>query len=150
MTLHVSRFIPDSSRMAEWLACLWQGPVPDGLRLERWLYLQDQRGGALRGMLVIWEGDDEATAYMERAFGGFGELTTEIVVDNTAGLAAAFARDLDEFGAVMARQGMTPEQIASATDLRRRGKDAGSQEDAAAAARAWQAEQAQSSDRGSD
>jgi hypothetical protein len=141
MTLHVSRFVPDAPRMSEWLACLWQGPVPADLRLERWLYLQDGPGSALRGMLVMWEGDDEAAAYMERAFGGFGEFTTETVVDNTAGLAAAFERDLDAFAAVMARQGMSAEQIADATDLRRRGLEATSQEEAAAAGRAWQAEQ---------
>jgi hypothetical protein len=141
MTLHVSRFVPDAPRTAEWLACLWQGPVPAGLRLERWLYLQDQPGAALRGMLVMWEGDDEATAYMERAFGGFGEFTTDVVVDNTAGLAAAFVRDLDAFGAIMERQGMSGEQIGAAVDLRRRGLEAATQEDAAVAGRAWQAEQ---------
>jgi hypothetical protein len=127
--------------MAEWLACLWQGPVPDGLRLERWLYLQDRPGAVLRGMLVVWEGDDEATAYMERAFGGFGEFTTEVVVDNTAGLAAAFARDLDAFGAVMERQGMSSGQVGAAVDLRRRGLEAATQEAAAVAGREWQAEQ---------
>ena len=138
VVLHVSRFVPDAPRMSEWLACLWQGDVPAGLKLERWLYLQTEP----RGMLVMWEGDDEATAYMERAFGSFGEFTTEVVVDNTAGLAAALARDLDEFGATMDRQGLSPDAIASALDLRRRGKEASSQEAAAAAGRAWQSEQA--------
>jgi len=141
MTLHVSRFVPDAPRTAEWLACLWQGDVPADLKLERWLYLRDEPGAPLRGMLVMWEGDDDARAYMERAFGGFGEFTTEVVVDNTAGLAAAFARDLDAFGAVMGRQGMSAQQVADAVDLRRRGLEAGSQDDAAAAGRTWQAEQ---------
>ncbi len=138
MTLHVSRFIPDPPRMSEFLACLWQGDVPASLKLERWLYLQTEP----RGMLVVWEGDDDATAYMERAFGGFGEFTTEVVVDNTPGLAAALVRDLDEFEKTLERQEIAPEQIASHLDLRRRGKEASSQEEAAAAGRAWQAEQA--------
>ncbi|HEY7107156.1 MAG TPA: hypothetical protein VH986_12185 [Acidimicrobiia bacterium] len=141
MARHVSRFVPDAARMPEFLACLWQGDVPESLALERWLYLQDERGGRPRGMLVMWAGDDVATAYMERAFGGFGEFTTEVVVDNTPGLAAALARDLDAFGTTMARQGAAPDAIASALDLRRRGMEAPSQQDAAAAGRAWQAEQ---------
>jgi hypothetical protein len=142
MTLHVSRFVPDTARMPEFLACLWQGDVPESLVLERWLYLQDEPGGTLSGMLVMWEGDADATAYMERAFGRFGEFTTEVVVDNTPGLAAALARDLDAFGTTMQQRRATPEAIANALDLRRRGLEAPSQEDAAAAARAWQAEQA--------
>ena len=142
VVLHVSRFVPDPPHMSEFLACLWQGDVPGSLKLERWLYLQTEPPTELRGMLVMWEGDDEAAAYMERAFGGFGEFTTEVVVDNTPGLAAALVRDLDEFARTMERQGVAAEQIASQLDLRRRGKEASSQEEAAAAGRAWQAEQA--------
>ena len=84
--MHVSRFTPDPSRQAEFLACLWQGDVPSSLRLSKWLYL----AGEPRRMLLLWEGDDEAAAYVERAFGGFGVLDTEAVTDSTPGLAAAF------------------------------------------------------------
>ena len=35
----------------------------------KWLYLPDEP----RQMLLLWEGDDDACAYIERAFGGFGD-----------------------------------------------------------------------------
>ena len=50
---HVSRFTPDPTRFAEFLACLWQGDVPESLVLSKWLYLP----GEPRAMLVLWEGD---------------------------------------------------------------------------------------------
>jgi hypothetical protein len=136
--LYLSRFTPDTTRFGEFLACLWQGDVPDSLVLERWLYLQGQPVG----MMILWEGDDAAAAYMDRAFGGFGTLETEPVVDNTPGLAAALARDLDAFGEVMRGQGADQAAIDNALDVRRRGKEAATQEDAAAAGRSWTAEQA--------
>jgi hypothetical protein len=135
--LHLSRFHPDTDRFAEFLACLWQGDVPETLELARWLYLTDEP----RGMLILWEGDDAAREYIERAFGGFGTLQTEVVVDNTPGLAAAFARDLDGFGEVMRTQGASEAAIEQALDVRRRGMEAATQDDAAAAGRAWAEEQ---------
>jgi len=135
--LHLSRFVPDPTRFAEFLACLWQGEIPGSLVLGRWLYLT----GEPRAMVVLWEGDDEARAYMERAFGGFGSFETEVVVDNTPGLAAAFARDLEGFGDVMRVQGATEDEIAAALDVRRRGREAGSPAEAAEAGRAWAEEQ---------
>ncbi|MFI5052762.1 MAG: hypothetical protein ACHQDE_00245 [Acidimicrobiia bacterium] len=138
---HVSRFTPDPSRFGEFLACLWQGEVPASLVLSKWLYLP----GEPRAMLILWEGDAVARDYVERAFGGFGTLETDQVTDVTPGLAAALARDLDGFGRVMQAQGATPEAIDTALDVRRRGMNASTQADAAAAGRAWMAEQSQNS-----
>ena len=135
--MYATRFTPDQSRSAEFLACLWQGPVPESLELSKWLYLP----GEPRQMLILWDGDDDARAYIERAFGGFGTLDTETVTDATPGLAAAFARDLDAFGRHLQTTGSSPDAIATALDVRRRGMEASSQEDAAAAGRAWAAEQ---------
>ena len=135
--MFASRFTPDQSRSAEFLACLWQGPVPESLVLSKWLYLP----GEPRRMLLLWEGDDDARTYIERAFGGFGTLDTETVTDATPGLSAAFARDLDAFGRHLETTGSAPDAVATALDVRRRGMEASSQEDAAAAGRAWAAEQ---------
>jgi hypothetical protein len=135
---HLSRFIPDQARFAEFLACLWQGDVPETLVLSKWLYLT----GEPRGMLILWEGDDDARAYVERAFGGFGTLETELVTDATPGLAAALARDLEGFGRVMEAQGASAEAVEHALDVRRRGMEAPTQAAAAAAGRAWSEEQA--------
>jgi hypothetical protein len=129
---HVSRFVPDTTRSAEFLACLWQGPVPASLRLDRWLYL----AGEPRAMLLLWEGDDEAGAFIDRAFGNFGDLETEIVTNATPGLAAAFARDLDAFGAWMRSGGADAQTVAAALDARRLGLESATQEAAAEAARA--------------
>jgi hypothetical protein len=128
----VTRFVPDRTRTAEFLACLWQGPVPASLRLDRWLYLP----GEPQAMLLLWEGDDEAREYIDRAFGRFGDLDTEIVTDATPGLAAAFARDLDAFGAWMRGGGADEQTVAAALDVRRLGLESATQEAAADAARA--------------
>jgi hypothetical protein len=135
---HVSRFTPDSTRFAEFLACLWQGDVPESLVLSKWLYLP----GEPRAMLILWEGDGAARDYVERAFGGFGQLDTEEVTDATPGLAAALDRDLAAFGRVMEAQGASAEAIDAALDVRRRGLEAPTQQAAAEAGRAWSAEQA--------
>jgi hypothetical protein len=137
--LHVTRFTPDETRFPEFLACLWQGDVPASLDLVKWLYLP----GEPRAMLLLWEGDDDAHAYVERVFGEFGALDTETVTDATPGLAAAFARDLDAFARHLQSRGSNPDEIAVALDVRRRGMDAPSQDDAAAAGRAWAIEQEQ-------
>jgi hypothetical protein len=134
---HVSRFTPDQARLAEFLACLWQGEVPASLQLVKWLYLP----GEPRAMLLLWEGDDDARAHVERVFGNFGALDTEVVTDATPGLAAAFARDLDAFARHLEASGTPPDAIAAALDVRRRGMEASSQDDAATAGRAWAAEQ---------
>ena len=136
--MFLSRFMPDPTRFGEFLACLWQGDVPETLTLSRWLYLS----GEPRGMVILWDGDEAAQAYVERAFGDFGELATEVVTDNTPGLAAAFDRDLDGFGEVMRSMGATQDAIDAALDLRRRGLEAPTREAALAAGRAWTAEQA--------
>lgn len=136
---HVSRFTPDPARSAEFLACLWQGPVPSTLRLSKWLYLP----GEPRAMLLLWEGDVDARGYIDRAFGGFGELETEVVTDATPGLAAALARDLEGFGTWMAEGGTPAAAIDAGLAVRRLGLEAATQDDAASAARAWAAAQEQ-------
>ena len=80
-------------------------------------------------------------AYIERAFGSFGELRTETVTDATPGMAAAFARDLDAFGDFLRQsQGASESDVAAQLDLRRRGLEAPDLSAAAAAGRQWQAE----------
>ena len=134
----MSRFEPDSTRSAEFLACLWQGDIPASFVLRGWLYLEDTPGV----VLLIWEGDDSSRAYVERTFGGFGRLTTEAVRDATPAMAACLARDLDAFGAFLAAHGSGPEEVARQLDLRWRGLSAASQDEAATAGRAWAEEQA--------
>jgi hypothetical protein len=135
--LHLSRFQPDTARTAEFLACLWQGSVPESFALREWLYVEVSP----RAMVLLWEGDDEAAAYVERNFGGFGVLTTEVVTSATPGLAACLDRDLDGFGAWLAARGSTDDEIARQLDVRRRGLEAASQAEAAAGGRAWAAEE---------
>lgn len=136
--LHLSRFQPDTARSAEFLACLWQGAVPETFVLHEWLYVE----GAPRSMVLLWEGDDAARAYVERNFGGFGVLTTDVVTSATPGLAACLDRDLDAFGQWLSGRGSSPDEIAAQLDVRRRGLEAASQSDAAARGRDWAAEQA--------
>jgi hypothetical protein len=135
---YLSRFKPDATRSAEFLACLWQGEVPESFTLQRWLYI----GSPPRGMFISWEGDDAALAWVDRSFGGFGELQHEVVTDATPGLAACVERDLDAFGAWLASRSTAPEQIEAQLDIRRRGLEAATQEEAAAAGRTWAGEQA--------
>jgi hypothetical protein len=134
---HLSRFTPDQTRFAEFIACLWQGPVPEDLILHEWIYLQ----GEPRSMIIVWEGGPDADAYVTRAFGSFGSLVSEEVTNATRGLATCFERDLDGFGDFLRHeQGWTEDEIAAQLDLRRRGLTAATLDEAAAAGRAWQAE----------
>jgi len=133
--LHHSTFRPDPARIGEWLACLWQGPAPADLVIRQWLYLP----GEPRGMIMMWEGGQEAEAFVERAFGGFGEIETHAVTDATPGMAHAIARDLEAFDAWMTERGAPRAEIDRQLDLRRRGKLAASQEAAAAEGKAWAA-----------
>jgi hypothetical protein len=132
----MTKFTPDQTRMAEFIACLWQGPVPKDLLLHKWIYLQ----GEPRAMLILWEGDGDAEEYIARAFGSFGTLDSEVVTDATTGLATCFQRDLDGFGAFLRGRGSDEGEVAAQLDLRRRGLEASTLDEAAAAGRAWQAE----------
>jgi hypothetical protein len=135
--MYVTRFTMDQQRSAEFIACLWQGPVPGDLVLHEWLYLQ----GEPRAILLIWEGDRPAEEYVQRAFGSFGTLETEEVSNATPGLSTCLQRDLEGFGAFLRDfQGASDEAVAAQLDLRRRGLEAATLEEAAAAGRAWQAE----------
>jgi hypothetical protein len=135
--LYASKFDPDPARFAEFLACLWQGEIPDDLTLHRWLYLERQP----QAMLLLWEGEAPARAWVERAFGSFGGLTIDPVTDATAGLAACLARDLDGFGAWLSARGVSGDELAAQLDVRRRGLHAPSHPAAIEAGRAWAGEQ---------
>jgi len=131
--LHHSVFAPDRARAGEWLASLWQGPAPTDLVIRHWLYLP---GEPLR-MVMVWDGDSESEAFVERVFGGFGKIETHVVTDATAGMAHAVARDLEAFADWMTRRGAPAEEVARQVDLRRRGRDAPDQAAAEAEGRAW-------------
>lgn len=136
--LYLYRFRPDPSRTAEFLASLWQGPVPADFRLHRWLYVE----GEPREMVLIWEGEDPGRQWVEQCFGSFGELTAEPVTDSTPGLAACLDRDLDAFGQWLRQRGSGEEEVARQLDVRRRGLQARSHEEAVQAGRRWAGEQA--------
>jgi hypothetical protein len=131
--LHHSVFQPDYDRVGEWLACLWQGAAPADLMVRQWLYMP----GEPRRMVMLWEGGEEAEAYVERAFGGFGEIETHSVNDATPGMIHAIMRDLAGFEQWMHDRGAAPDEVTRQLDLRRRGKAAVDQAAAAIAGRAW-------------
>ena len=134
MLFHTT-FKPDPARTNEWLACLWQGPAPADLKVRTWLGL----GGDPRTMVLVWEGGPEAEAFVERVFGGFGDVETKQANEST-GMASAFARDLDAYEKMVRDRGLDPKEIARQLDLRRRGMGAPDAAAAIAAARAWAAE----------
>jgi hypothetical protein len=136
--LHLYRFRPDPGRTAEFLASLWEGPIPSDLRLHRWLYVD----GDPREMVLVWEGDEPARQWVDRAFGSFGSLSGETVTDATPGLAACLDRDLDTFGEWLRARGSDDEEVAPQLDVRRRGLQARSHDEAVRAGRAWAEEQA--------
>jgi hypothetical protein len=131
--MNLCRFRPDPARSPEFLAALWQGPRPAHLTLHRWLYLE----GEPREMVLLWEGDDDARAWIERSFGEFGVLTSEPVTDSTPGLAACLDLDLDGFGDWLRGRGTDEEEISRQLDVRRRGLESATREEALAAGRAW-------------
>jgi hypothetical protein len=135
--LHLSRFRPDPATLSTFVACLWQGDVPQSLDLRTYLYTSTDP----LEMALLWEGDAEAASYMDRAFATFGTWTDESVTDQTPAMHAALARDLDAFGDWMRRRGDDDDWIARQLDLRRRGRDAATPEDARAEAAAHDAEQ---------
>jgi hypothetical protein len=134
--LHLSKFTPAPATFSEFIACLWQGDVPESLELRTYLYTAGQQ----LSMVLLWEGGDDAVAYMDRAFGGFGEWDTEVVTDQTPSMQAALRRDLDTFGEWMRARGADAATIEAALDLRRRGKESASTDAARAAAAAYDEE----------
>jgi hypothetical protein len=134
--IRLSHFQPDLHRTGEFLATLWQGPVPKSLILHKWLYLDTSP----RTILLLWEGDEEADAYVERVFGGFGVLTSQTVTDATEGLTLCFARDLDGFGRWLAERGTAETEIKRQLAVRRQGRDAPTPELAISAGKAWMAD----------
>lgn len=141
MIFHTT-FRADPARVNEWLACLWQGPAPADLRVREWLTYAGEAGEPRIGIL-IWEGNDEARVFVERAFGGFGQAETR-EASSSSGMAAAIARDLEGYESMMVARNVDPAEIARQVDLRRRGMEAADQAAAAEAARAWEAEASQS------
>lgn len=133
--LYHTTFVIDPDRVDEWLACLWQGTAPADLKVREWLTLT----GEPRTAILIWEGGEEALAFVERAYGGFGKVETRAASAST-GMASAIARDLDGYERMMKERNAAPAEIARQVDLRRRGMEAPDQAAAKAAARAWAAE----------
>jgi hypothetical protein len=129
--LHLSRFQPDPLRRTEFLAVVWQGEIPASLELRSYFYTSTRP----RGMILVWEGDGEAEAYMDRVWGGHGQWHTDVVSDETASLLTVLDRDLDGFGRILGEHGWDTEQIADALEIRRIGLRAGSPQDAIDAAR---------------
>lgn len=133
--IYHTTFLIDPERVNEWLACLWQGPAPTDLKVREWLTL----AGEPRTAILIWEGGGDARAFVERAYGGFGQVETREATSST-GMASAFARDLEGYERMMKERKADPAEIARQVDLRRRGMEAADQASASAAARAWVAE----------
>jgi len=129
--LHLSRFLPEPSLRTEFLALVWQGPVPASLRLRSYVYTT----GDPREMVLLWEGDEEAESYMDRVWGASGQWHTEIVSDQTPSLLRVFERDLGGFGRILTELGWENDQIAEALEIRRLGMEAGSPQEAIDAAR---------------
>lgn len=131
--LRLSQFQPDIHRTGEFLAVLWQGQVPKSLTLDKWLYLESPP----RTILLVWEGDDDPRAYVERVFGGFGVLTTQVVTDATEGLALCFDRVLDGFGRWLAERGTPEAEIERQLAVGGQGRDLPTPDLAISAGRAW-------------
>lgn len=133
--LYHTTFVVDPERVNEWLACLWQGPAPADLKVREWFSL----AGEPRTAVLIWEGGSEALAFVERAYGGFGQAQTRQAMPSS-GMVSAIARDLEGYERMMQERGADPVEIARQVDLRRRGMDSPDQASAILAARAWEAE----------
>src|ERR1700759_2737073 len=125
-------------RMGPWIASLWQGDAPDGLVVRRWLYLGERRERAL----LEWESaGEEGQAWLEARMTPHGAFTTSPVADDaTAGMVAAFQRDRGQFAGFLGQRGAGKAEPEAALDLRRRGLQAASLEEAAAAGSAWHTE----------
>jgi hypothetical protein len=134
--IYVSTFVPDPEHQAEFFAALWHGQRPDTLVLHEWLSLPTDPAR----FMLIWEGDIDAMQWVERCFGGFGDLHTDLGTGLTDGLAACLARDLNGFEQSLLAKGLNQVDIDRAVDLRRRAMQADSQDAALEAARAWQVE----------
>lgn len=138
--LHVSTFKPNPQTMGPFLACLWQGEVPETFSLVRWIYLD----ASPRAILLVWEGADDAAAWVESNFGRFGEIETVGADDATGGLQACVDRDLEGFAEFLRARGSDQAEIDHGLDVRRSGLEAATQQDAYAAGEAW-ADQARTS-----
>ena len=135
MALYVSTVQPDGSRSGEWLACLWQGDLPDSLVLHKWIYMSTDP----RTILLVWEGEADAKAWVELNMGEFGSLETVEADDATGGLGACLERDLEGFGSWMRARGTDEDQIQRGLDVRRAGLEAPTREAAIEAGKAWMA-----------
>jgi hypothetical protein len=131
--MRLCRFRPDPAVTPEFLAGLWHGDVPPDLILHEWLYVDIEP----REMVLLWEGGEEAERWVDRSFAEFGTLTCEPVTNSTPGLAACLDRNLEQFGTWMRSRGSSESEIISQLDLRRRGLEARSREEAISAGRSW-------------
>jgi hypothetical protein len=74
----------------EWIAGLLQGDSPSGFTVRQWLYLPTEP----LSVIMVWEGDAEAEAYVERTFTSFANVHTQVVTD--PGHGATCARGLPD------------------------------------------------------
>jgi hypothetical protein len=126
-------------QMGPFLAALWQGDTPPGIVVQRWIYL----GVPTEKMMLVWEAaDDDEREWLESRLRPFGEIDSWVCSDSTPGMAAAMGRDLDGFGEWMRQRGTPEAAIATQLDVRRRGMEASTFDDAVAAGEAWAKEQA--------
>lgn len=114
--MYFTRFEPDQTRSAEWIACMWQRKAPADLVVHQWIYLR----GEPFAMALLWEGGDETARYIADVFTGFGKAETTPAADGTEGMLAAFARDLVAWERWYRARGATDEQVAQQVELRKR------------------------------
>ena len=127
MIMHTT-FRIDIPRANQWLACLWQGPVPTDMKVREWITLKDVKPHTA---ILIWEGDDEAKAFIDRVFGAYGEVEHQEVT-SSSGMASAFARDLAGYQQMMQARGGEQADIDRQVELRRRAMAAATPEAAVA------------------
>ena len=133
-----SRFTPDQSRSAEFLACLWQGP---GARVARAVEVALPAGRAASDAAPLGGRRRRLCATSSAPSVASGRSTPRPSPTPPPGSRPRSRRDLDAFGRHLETTGSSPDAIATALDVRRRGMEASSQDDAAAAGRGWAAEQ---------
>jgi hypothetical protein len=119
---------------AEYMAAVWQGPVPGDLVLHHWIRVG---AGDPPEMLMVWDGGPEAAAWVSDLFGEFGDITTRDGRDSTQGLATCLARDLQGFAEYLRHLGTAEAEIESQLEVRRRGMTAATRSAAVQSGRAW-------------
>jgi hypothetical protein len=135
--LYVSTITINEDTKGEYTAAIWQGPVPEDLKLHHWL----NTGSDTPQMLLIWEAGEQAAAWVEEIFTTFGTISTTPAQDATPGLMTCWHRDLDGFAGFFRSLGVPEASIEAEMDVRRRGMAARTRAEAVEAGRAWSRQQ---------